>query len=151
MSDRVSQWYDMKNKVVFLTGATGKLGRHYSEVLSEVGANMILIDLAEKQCEEFSTVLSQKFETKPMGLAVNIENKQEVFSAVEKVIERYKKIDVLINNAAAHQVNYVDGNLHEFEEYPLEVKKFTPTFSLAPEGKSEVASVSDSIQSFFYQ
>ena len=36
-------------------------------------------------------------------------------------MNEYGRVDVLINNAAAHQVTFVEGNLVEFEEFPLEV------------------------------
>ena len=45
MSDRVNRWYDMTGRVAVITGGTGRLARHYAIALSEVGANVVLVDL----------------------------------------------------------------------------------------------------------
>ena len=121
MADRVSKWYDMRGKVVILTGAAGRLGRHHCQVLSEVGANVVLFDLDVEECERLAEDLAKKHGTNPMGLGVDISKKPEVFSAVDTVVKIYGKIDVLINNAVANQLTVFDGNLHEFEDFPLEV------------------------------
>ncbi len=121
MSERLSKWYDMRGKVVILTGAVGRLGRHYCEILSEVGANVVLFDLDVEECEHLAKDLTERYGTSPLGLGVDISKKAEVFSAVDIVMKHYGKIDVLINNAAANQLTVFDGNLHEFEDFPLEV------------------------------
>jgi NAD(P)-dependent dehydrogenase (short-subunit alcohol dehydrogenase family) len=56
-----------------------------------------------------------------MGLGLDISKKPQVAEAVESVVKRYGRIDVLINNAAAQQLTVFSGSLCEFEEFPLEV------------------------------
>ena len=121
MSERVLEAYNLTKRVVVLTGGTGRLGRHYSEILSEAGANVVLFDLDAEECQTFAQELSGRYRTEPMGEAVDITQKAEVLAAVESVIERYGKIDVLINNAAAQQLTVLDDELYEFENFPLEV------------------------------
>ena len=121
MSNRLSKWYDMKDKTVVLTGATGRLGRHYCEVLSELGANMILFDLDSGKCERLAGDLAHRYGTRPLGLQVDISTKPEVFAAVDTIVDQYGRIDVLINNAAAEQLTVFDGKVLDFENFPLEV------------------------------
>jgi sorbose reductase len=78
MSDRVNSWYDMSGRVVVLTGGTGRLARHYAVVLSEVGANVVLVDLDQAMCDEVAAELRQQFGTDAMGLQIDISNKEEV-------------------------------------------------------------------------
>jgi len=121
MSERVLEAYNLTGRVVVLTGGVGRLGRHYSEILSEAGANVVLFDLDARECQTFAQELSGRYRTEPMGEAVDITQKAEVFAAVESVIERYGKINILINNAAAQQLTVFDDDLYEFENFPLEV------------------------------
>lgn len=120
-SERLAKWYDMNGKVVVITGATGRLGRYYADILSELGAHTVLFDLDQKACEDYAGELAKKHGTKPFGMALDISKKKSVFAAIDEVIKRYDRIDVLINNAAAQQLTVFEGKLHEFEEFPLEV------------------------------
>ena len=44
----IKKIFDIKNKNIVLTGASGTLGTEYSNFLSSAGANLILIDLNKK-------------------------------------------------------------------------------------------------------
>ena len=37
--------FDLKNKTVILTGSAGRLGSRFAQVLSSVGANVVLVDI----------------------------------------------------------------------------------------------------------
>ena len=119
--ERVSKWFDVSGRVVVLTGATGRLGRYYADLLSDGGAHVVLFDLDQAVCERLAGELSQKYGTRALGLAVDISSKPEVFAAVEKVVTQLGRVDVLINNAAAQQLTVFDGDICSVEEFPLEV------------------------------
>lgn len=120
ISERVAQWYDMTGRVVVLTGGTGRLARHYSVVLSEVGANVVVVDLDQATCDGLAKDLKRDHGTNPMGLQMDISDKTEVAEGFQKIWDRYGRIDVLINNAAANQLTVFDGKLVGFEDFPLE-------------------------------
>ncbi len=48
----LDRWYALKDKVIILTGATGKIGPEYAKVLSECGANLVCLDLEEEKCRQ---------------------------------------------------------------------------------------------------
>ena len=121
VSKRIEKWYNLKGKTVFLTGATGMLGKYYSNVLSEVGCNVIIVDLDKNKCNSIAEELNNKYNVNAFGMAIDITNKNEVFSGVSEIVKRFNNIDILINNAAAEQVTYVDGKYVEFENFPLEL------------------------------
>ncbi len=119
--DRVKNWYDMTGRTVLLTGATGRLGHYYCDILSEVGANMVIMDLDQAACDELASDIAARHGTNPLGIATDITDKAAVNKAVDAVIERYGRIDVVINNACAEQTTVIDGEVIEFENYPLEL------------------------------
>ena len=120
MSERVDEWYDMRGRVAVLTGGTGRLARHYAVVLSEVGANVVLVDLDQATCDEVAADLQHRFGTDAMGLKMDIADKQEVSAGFGRIWEHYGRLAVLVNNAAAHQLTVFDGKLVDFEDFPLE-------------------------------
>ena len=44
----ISKIFNLKNKVVVLTGSSGRLGSEYAHILSQAGANVVLIDINSK-------------------------------------------------------------------------------------------------------
>ena len=118
---RLNKWYDLTGRVVVLTGATGKLGQYYADLLAEQGANLALIDIDKDKVEHLSKEINKKYSVKALGVCVDISKKSQIKAAFENILDELSSIDILINNAAAIQVTVFEGNLHEFEDFPLEV------------------------------
>lgn len=122
----LDKWYDLKDKVVMLTGAAGKIGSQYAEILSERGADVVCIRLKEEGCQQLEKHLRETYSTRPMGMRVDISQKAEVQRAVDNIVKQYGKIDVLINNAAYEQLKHVvNDKVLSFEDFPLEVWQAT--------------------------
>ena len=118
---RIEKWYDLTSRTIVLTGATGRLGKYYSDLLAEQGANLALLDLDQDKCESLAKEVESKHKIIAKGYGIDISKKNEVQSTFELIIKNFGSVDVLINNAAAQQLTVFDGKLHEFEEFPLEV------------------------------
>src|SRR5437899_2916865 len=117
---KVDRWYDLTKKVVALTGATGFIGPAYARSLAECGANVAVIDLDEARCQRLATELRDTYKTDPVALRLDITRKDDVDRAVNQIVERYGRIDVLVNNAAYHQLEHiVGGDEATLEEFPL--------------------------------
>ena len=62
--DFVLSVFGLKNKTVVLTGSAGLLGTQYAQVLSEAGANVILVDIENKKNKELERELTKKYQYK---------------------------------------------------------------------------------------
>jgi len=112
----LEKMFDLKEKVAIITGGVGLLGNEYAEALSEAGAHVVIVDLDEKKCKEKAEALSKKYKTRAIGIGTDISEEAAVQKMVELVIDKFKKIDILVNNAATKSENF----FAPFEEYPLE-------------------------------
>ena len=93
MSDRFS----LKNKIIIVTGGAGFLANFHIKALSEKNGTIIVID---KNSE--SIIKQKKFfrnNKKITFYECDITNKKSLFSINKKILKKFKKIDVLINNA----------------------------------------------------
>ncbi|MFH1073027.1 MAG: SDR family oxidoreductase [Nanoarchaeota archaeon] len=108
--------FDVKGKVIIITGGAGVLGSFYAEVLSEAGANVVIADLQTRRCETLARELKKKYHTDPSGILLDLTKKESVQKLAAAVMKKYKKIDVLINNAATKSKNF----FAPFESFPLE-------------------------------
>ena len=114
------KWYDLRDRVVILTGATGKLAPAYARCLSECGAHLVVADQQLGKCEELASELAKTYGTRAMPLAFNVANADEVRRGFADVIARFGRIDILINNAAYNQTEHiVGGKAADPEDFPL--------------------------------
>ena len=70
--------FDLKNKTVILTGSAGRLGSRFAQVLSSVGANVVLVDIDDQKNSKLEKSLIKKFGTKPMLSNTDISNQNQV-------------------------------------------------------------------------
>ena len=96
----VKKLYDMVEKTVVITGAAGLLGKQYADGLSQVGANVVLADTNYQECKKIEKELRKKYTTDPLSVKLDITNQNSIKNSISKILKKYKKIDVLINNAA---------------------------------------------------
>ena len=89
---------DLKDKVAMITGAARGIGRACAESFARAGAHLFLIDidrdLIQKTAKEFSDSGLDC-----LALEVDISSLNQVEEAVGKALDKFKKIDILINNA----------------------------------------------------
>lgn len=99
-----------KNRTVFITGASRGIGKAMALRLAKEGANIVI---AAKSVEEDprlgGTIFSAAKEMEAAGgkaLAVQVDIRQEdqIIAAVNKAVETFGGIDILINNASAIQL-----------------------------------------------
>lgn len=126
LKDRMTQrktnreLFDLTGRVVLITGSAGQLGPEYADGLSEAGANVALTDVEDRltKCQELAKTLTGKYKTDPMATVMDLFHSDSINRAVDEVIARYGKIDILINNAAYNPIS--KDSQAPFEEYALE-------------------------------
>lgn len=99
MKNSVIDLFNLKNKIIILTGSAGVLGTEFAHTLSSVGANVILIDINCKKNKILEKTLSKKYNTNTKSYCVDISNPDEVTQLKLDILKKYKKIDGLVNNA----------------------------------------------------
>lgn len=108
--------YNLKNKVIVVTGAAGQLGGQYVRATLEVGCRVVALDYdLDNPKGNLSSLQSDDL----MTLEVDITKKTSIQGALKKICERFGKIDGLINNAAIDAPpGGSDENTGSFEAYP---------------------------------
>lgn len=106
---------NVRDKKIIITGAAGILGTAYTEGFSQQGADVAIVDLDGKLCQQKAREIGRKYGTRPLGIGCDITSKKAVAAMVQKVISTYGRIDVLVNNAATKSENF----FAPFEEFPL--------------------------------
>jgi NAD(P)-dependent dehydrogenase (short-subunit alcohol dehydrogenase family) len=98
------------------------LGKHHCYALAEAGAKVIAADIDQTASQNLAKLLGDGH----MGVGLDVSSDVSVMEAKEAVMERYGKIDVLVNNAAINDMfeNPMAAlELSKFENYPLSLWK----------------------------
>ncbi len=91
---------DFKNKVVVVTGASAGIGAETALQLGRLGANVVVV---ARRLERLRDLVGRIEQEGGVGLAIRADITQEpdVREFAEKSLEKFGRIDVLVNNAGA--------------------------------------------------
>jgi NAD(P)-dependent dehydrogenase (short-subunit alcohol dehydrogenase family) len=101
MSMSYRKLFDLSGRTVLVTGGLGILGTHFCRGLAESGARVVIVDLEEEKAGRFAEELGSAWATEAIGLECDVSDEEAVQRAVAKAVERFGRIDVLVNNAAS--------------------------------------------------
>lgn len=98
MEDR--GFFDLTDRVVVITGGAGLLGPQHGEAVARFGGIPVLADLREEEARERAEELSSRWQVPAIGVGADVTSPREVVRLRDRVLERFGRVDVLINNAA---------------------------------------------------
>tara|TARA_Y100000996_G_scaffold393455_1_gene356996 strand:- start:438 stop:1184 length:747 start_codon:yes stop_codon:yes gene_type:complete len=84
----------LKGKIVLITGGSRGIGKSIAELFVKEGAKIIITSKNESMLKKTSKELGDVFYVKG-----DIRNNSDVEKVIKKIIKKFGKIDVLINNA----------------------------------------------------
>jgi len=91
---------DLNGKVAVVTGAGQGIGRAIALRLAAAGASLALVDLNLSAVEEVSQeILDLEGEGKSIAIRTDISKSDQVYSMIERTLQTFSQIDILINNA----------------------------------------------------
>ncbi|KAB2338586.1 SDR family oxidoreductase [Cytobacillus depressus] len=108
----VKELFDLSGRTAIVTGGGRGLGEQIAEGLAEAGANVVVCSRKDENCREVSERL-QRLGVQSLAFKCDITNCDDIQYVVDKTVERFGKIDILVNNSGASWGAPVD-------EMPLE-------------------------------
>ena len=124
-----NELFTLKDKTIMLTGSAGRLGTRFAHVLSGAGANLILVDIDKTSNKKLERELILQYKTKPTAFCVDISKQSDVKQLAKKIMSKYAKIDILINNAHFIPRTHPKRDA-SFEDYPLDLWDKTTSVNL---------------------
>ena len=118
----VARLFDLRDRVAIITGGAGLLGYHHGAILASAGAHVVLLDLPAANPQARASQLTDEYGSESLGIAGDITSESSLENARELILEKFGRIDILINNAA-NNPKVEDGNTtwSRLENFPLEV------------------------------
>src|SRR5438067_10843146 len=92
----------LRDRVIVVTGGAQGIGRAYCEAVAREGARVVVADIAASSAERLAGGL-QAAGTPALGLAVDVADPDATRHMASATVERFGRIDGLVNNAAMFQ------------------------------------------------
>ncbi|TKT86568.1 SDR family NAD(P)-dependent oxidoreductase [Dyadobacter frigoris] len=115
-------------KVVILTGAAGGIGSATANKFAEEGYKVVLCDIDKTGLYALSESLDQKYGTECLLLPGDLSDAVYLESIAGKTVEKWGRIDVLVNNAAWRTIESLRTiQIHNWEK-TLKICLTAPAF-----------------------
>lgn len=100
--------FDLSGKVALVTGASSGIGRDAAKAYAEYGADVALLARRLDRLEAVAAEI-EKTGRKTLCVPCDVTSEEQIKEAVQKIVDKFGKIDILLNNAGTA----VRGAVHE--------------------------------------
>ena len=119
--------FNLSQKTILVTGGTGLLGNNYCLNLGKLGANVIMADLPLANPKKKALKISKEHNVSIIGMNCDVSKEADVITLFKEINEKFSKLDVVINNAAATGEHLMreGAPFTSFENSSLSIEKIT--------------------------
>jgi NAD(P)-dependent dehydrogenase (short-subunit alcohol dehydrogenase family) len=104
--------FDISGRVVLVTGACGLIGKALVGAFHAREAKLVLADIQESRPEQFAAAIDQQ----TLGVGCDVSKAADVASLVKATLDRFKRIDVLINCHQSKPKGFLEAKAETFPE-----------------------------------
>ncbi|NWF89331.1 MAG: SDR family oxidoreductase [Ignavibacteriaceae bacterium] len=130
---------DLKNKVCVLTGGGGVIGSVIAKGLADAGVKIAILDIKKEFADGVVEDVKKDYEIEIIGVEANVLDKSSLELAKGQILEKFGKIDILINGAGGNSPKattkeefITEKNLGSLSDtfFGLEIEGFQKVFDL---------------------
>lgn len=126
----MKNYFDLKDQVALVTGASAGLGVQMAKALASHGAKIVALARRKEKVEAVAKSISEEFGVEAIGVQCDITDTKRVDEVVEEVLSRFGHIDILINNAGTGAVGNAEDITDQQFENEMNIDLFG-TFKMA--------------------
>lgn len=97
----------LKDQVAVITGSAQGIGRAIAEALAKEGANIVVSDINLELAQKTADEIKQKYNVETIAVSGNVANYADCEKMVQQTLDKFSKMNILINNAGITRDNLV--------------------------------------------
>jgi len=119
--NKLETMFDLTGRVAVITGGAGLLGQQHAEAIAGAGGIPVLADISLVSVDPHSLAFKEHFGDKAFATKTDITKLESVKALLAEVLNRYGRVDILINNAANNpkMEKTADVEFSRLENFPL--------------------------------
>lgn len=110
----------MLDKVVIVTGGGSGIGLGIATAYAKEGANLVITGRTESKLIKTKEELEKRYDIKVLAIAADGGDEKAVKAVVDKTVDNFKRIDVIVNNAQASKSGLLLED-HTTEDFDLAI------------------------------
>jgi 3-hydroxy acid dehydrogenase/malonic semialdehyde reductase len=91
--------YSLKNKIVFITGASSGIGKACAEQYAAAGARVIITARRLERIQALAHSLQTAHQAEVLPLPLDVRDNAQVIALIKNLPQEWQQIDILVNNA----------------------------------------------------
>lgn len=105
------------NKIILITGATAGIGKASAVKFASAGFDVIITGRRNERLIDLKSQLEKEYDIEVLALCFDVQDRNAVTAAFTSLPERWKKIDILFNNAglALGRDSFEDADMDDWE------------------------------------
>jgi NAD(P)-dependent dehydrogenase (short-subunit alcohol dehydrogenase family) len=115
--------FNLKGKIAVITGGAGVLCSEMAKAIGECGGKIVILDIYEEAMQKLSKDLNQKG-IENITIKTDILDKESLKAAAKETLDKFGKIDILINGVGGNKAEATTGPNRSFFDLPEEAVKF---------------------------
>jgi short-subunit dehydrogenase len=146
---RKSRRRSLKDQVVVITGASTGIGKAYAIALAKAGAKIVLAARTTGKIEDLAEEIKIKYNVDTLAVTTDISKEDEARELIEKALDKFGHIDILINNAGIASYGYFHNNNIEDLKKIMDVNFWGAVYcthavipSMIKRGKGKIVNIS---------
>lgn len=120
----MKNYFDLTGQVALVTGCSTGLGVQMAKALASQGAKIAALARRQNLLDEVVAELTKEYGTEAVGISCDITDTESVGRAVGEIMDRFGRIDILINNAGTGAVAPAEDITDEQFENELNIDLF---------------------------
>ncbi len=100
----MKSYFDLKGQVAVVTGCSTGLGVQMAKALANQGAKIVAVARRKEKIDAVADEIKKEFGVETLAIQCDITDTAKVDSAVDEVLAKFGRIDIVINNAGTGAV-----------------------------------------------
>jgi NAD(P)-dependent dehydrogenase (short-subunit alcohol dehydrogenase family) len=96
----IKELMNMQGRVALITGGGGYIGAAMCEALAELGAAIVVLDVVKESCTDEARRIQETYPVEALPLVIDLTDEKALRSVPESIVERFGRLDILVNCAA---------------------------------------------------
>ena len=95
----MKNYFDLSGQVALVTGCSSGLGVQMAKALANQGAKIVALARRKEMVDAVASEITKEFGVEAIGISCDITDTDRVNAAVDEILAKFGRIDILINNA----------------------------------------------------
>ena len=116
-NNNILDLFDLTGKTAVITGGGGVLCGSISIMLARFGVKVAVLDLSFQAAEDIANQI-QSERGEAIAVQCDVLDKKSIISAEQQIVEKFGRVDFLINGAGGNKVQATTNNENTFFDIP---------------------------------